>query len=109
MERLNLSKLGIAFLMLCCIGTAYILFNLNHQTEVHRGVLAKKHEFGLAKRALLQFRFGSKEDPCRLTVVNEDEEIIQVIGSGQDVEEGDTIYYIEKESILGFIYYVREE
>ncbi|WPR77721.1 hypothetical protein [Algoriphagus sp. NG3] len=109
MESLNLPKWGVVILVLCCIGTAYILFNLNYQTKVHRGVLAKKHELGWAKGALLQFRLGSVDKPCRLTVVNEDEEIIQVFGSGLDVEEGATIYYVQKQTTFGSIYYIREE
>lgn len=91
------------------IGITYLVFNFNYQTKVHRGVLAKKHEFGWAAGAFLQLRFGSVDKPCRLTVVNEDEEIIEVFGSGMDVEEGSTIYYIEEESMLGSIYYIREE
>lgn len=109
MEPLNLPKWRIVVLVLCCIGITYLVLKLNYQTKVHSGVLAKKHEYGWAAGAFLQLRFGSVDKPCRLTVVNEDEEIIEVFGSGMGVEEGSTIYYIEEESMLGFIYYIREE
>ena len=102
-------KWGTYLLVLCCIGITYLVLKLNYQTNVHRGVLVEKHEYGWFAGAFLQLRFGRVDKPCRLTVVNEDEEIIQVFGSGMDVAEGSPIYYIEEESLLGFIYYIREE